>query len=212
MLLYFSKKVIDICKKPLSSRTVLENQMLVGNLKNIKFFKEQFDEHYEGMLEEVATNARLQYYTPNEHIVKQDTFGDTFYIIVKGQCKVLKKVRTVIGTYETKKGKTREKHHEQVKEIMTLNDGDYFGEYALIEKKPRGADVVTVTDCYCLSLDKDSFERIMATKTKRKFLHLLDTLSQNSILREISKNTVKALFMIMERKVFNFGDVIYKQG
>lgn len=43
-------------------------------------------------------------------------------------------------------------------------------------------------------------------------MHLLDTLSCNSILKEISKNTVKALFMIMERKVYNYGDIIYKYG
>ena len=77
------------------------------------------------------------------------------------------------------------------------------------ERKPRGADVIAQTELYALGLDKDSFDRIMSTKTKRQFLHLLDALSCNSILREISKNTVKALFMIMERKVFNYGDVIF---
>lgn len=50
---------------------------------------------------------------------------------------------------------------------MTLKEGDYFGEYALLEKKPRGANVVCITDCHCLSLDKDTFDRIMATKAKR---------------------------------------------
>lgn len=32
------------------------------------------------------------------------------------------------------------------------------------------------------------------------------------MLKDLSKNTIKALFMIMERKVYNYGDVIYKQG
>ncbi|CAD8068950.1 unnamed protein product [Paramecium sonneborni] len=206
------EQIIEIYKKPVLFRKPHETRLLINSLRNIKFFKEQFNEHYEGMLEDVAENAKLHIYSKNETIIKQDTYGDTFYIIIKGQAKVVKRVVTNVGSYITKKGKKRDKYHEQIKEIMTLNDGDYFGELALLERKPRGADVISVTDSYILGLDKDSFDRIMATKTKRQFLHLLDTLSCNSILKEISKNTVKALFMIMERKVYNYGDIIYKYG
>ncbi|CAD8155566.1 unnamed protein product [Paramecium octaurelia] len=206
------EQIIEICKKPVLFRKPHETRLLINSFRNIKFFKEQFNEHYEGMLEDVAENAKLHVYSKNETIIKQDTYGDTFYIIIKGQVKVVKRVVTNIGSYITKKGKKRDKYHEQIKEIMTLNDGDYFGELALLERKPRGADVISVTDSFILGLDKDSFDRIMATKTKRQFLHLLDTLSCNSILKEISKNTVKALFMIMERKVYNYGDIIYKYG
>ena len=31
-----------------------------------------------------------------------------------------------------KKGKKKEKYHEIIKEIKTLNEGDYFGELALL--------------------------------------------------------------------------------
>lgn len=127
------------------------------------------------MLEDVAENAKLHIYSKNETIIKQDSFGDTFYVIIKGLVKVVKRVVTSVGSFINKKGKKREKFHEQIKEIMQLQDGDYFGELALLvnlyfyfkERKPRGADVIAITDTYVLGLDKDSFDRIMSTKTKR---------------------------------------------
>ncbi|CAK62252.1 unnamed protein product (macronuclear) [Paramecium tetraurelia] len=206
------EQIVEICLKPVLFRTSKETTLLKDSLRNIKFFQEQFTDHYEEMLEDVAENARLHIYSKDQVIIKQDTYGDTFYIIIKGEVKVLKRVVTVIGTFTTKKGKQKDKFHEELKEITTLKDGEYFGELALLERKPRGADIVAMTDCFILELDKDSFDRIMSTKAQRQFLHLLETLSCNVMLKDLSKNAIKALFMIMERKVYNYGDVIYKQG
>jgi CRP-like cAMP-binding protein len=42
----------------------------------------------------------------------------------------------------------------------TLNEGDFFGEMALLERKPRSADVVTITSCTTLVLDVADFYRL----------------------------------------------------
>ena len=57
-----------------------------------------------------------------------------------------------------------------------LTDGDCFGELALLFRRPRAATVVCETDCFFITLDKDSFERIVATKAKRAHIHLLQKL------------------------------------
>jgi len=41
-----------------------------------------------------------------------------------------------------------------------LRDGDFFGEMALLERKPRSADVVTRTHCTVLVLDVAHFYQL----------------------------------------------------
>lgn len=42
----------------------------MDQLRGIKFFQEQFNEHYEEMLEDVAENAKLHIYSKNEVIIQ----------------------------------------------------------------------------------------------------------------------------------------------
>ena len=46
---------------------------------------------------------------------------------------------------------------------MQYSKGSYFGELALIHNAPRAANVIAKTDTVVVSLDKDSFKRIMGT-------------------------------------------------
>lgn len=53
------------------------------------------------------------------------------------------------------------KEGEEAKEIAKYNTGDYFGERALLVNEPRAANVIAVTDCKLVSLDRHSFKRLM---------------------------------------------------
>jgi cAMP-dependent protein kinase regulator len=44
---------------------------------------------------------------------------------------------------------------------MHYNTGDYFGERALIQNEPRAANVVAVTQCTVVSMDRHSFKRLL---------------------------------------------------
>ena len=61
--------------------------------------------------------------------------GNRFYIIVRGTVQVLK------GS----------------KRIATLQDGDYFGEIALLNDSPRTATVQAIRECICISLNRQTF-------------------------------------------------------
>jgi cAMP-dependent protein kinase regulator len=44
---------------------------------------------------------------------------------------------------------------------MTYKAGDFFGERALIKNEPRAANVVAVSECVLLSLDRHSVKRLL---------------------------------------------------
>jgi CRP-like cAMP-binding protein len=45
--------------------------------------------------------------------------------------------------------------------IATLREGEFFGEMALLDRKPRSADVVTLTPCTLLVLEVAEFYQLI---------------------------------------------------
>jgi ATP-binding cassette subfamily B protein len=60
---------------------------------------------------------------------------------------------------------------EEEKLIAVLQDGDHFGEIALIQDAPRMATVRTRTDCVFLTLVSDEFRELLrhSPELRRKF-------------------------------------------
>ncbi|KAH7286737.1 hypothetical protein KP509_32G020900 [Ceratopteris richardii] len=65
--------------------------------------------------------------------------------------KFLQDVPLLKGDAEAKKGGNV---------LMRYKRGDYFGELALLNKKPRAATVCAVTKCKCATIDRKSFKRL----------------------------------------------------
>ncbi|KAL6050502.1 cAMP-dependent protein kinase type I-alpha regulatory subunit [Balamuthia mandrillaris] len=113
---------------------------------------------YESFLEKVPILAPLSKYErltvadalepalfkDGEVIVHQGAEGDTFYIIVEGEVKVLQK-----------------QENGEAAEIARLHSSSYFGEISLLTNRPRAATVVAVGDCKCVKMDRDRFVRVM---------------------------------------------------
>lgn len=91
-------------------------------------------------------------YHQGSKIIKKGDIGDKFYIIRSGNVSVLGddlEQRKIYGVY------------------------DYFGEAALLNDKPRSADVVAATDVVLYSIDKEGFlSFINGTELKRTFKRL----------------------------------------
>ena len=65
---------------------------------------------------------------------------------------------------------------EEPKEVKKYFEGEYFGERALLKNEPRAANVIAVTDCQLVSMDRHSFKRLMG--------NLEDLLKRNMELYE----------------------------
>jgi CRP-like cAMP-binding protein len=72
-------------------------------------------------------------------LVEEGTIGREFYFILDGTASVQRKGR----------------------KIATLGPGRYFGELALLDRKPRSASVVSETEMTLLVLDQRSFSSLL---------------------------------------------------
>jgi ATP-binding cassette subfamily B protein len=82
----------------------------------------------------------------DQTVIREGEVGDKFYIIVRGKTSV-----TVTGS------------DGQVQEVAPMQDGDYFGEIALLESGKRKATVRTLLPCLFLTLERKHFENLLAS-------------------------------------------------
>jgi CRP-like cAMP-binding protein len=90
-------------------------------------------------------------FSEGETLIEMGKPAGTFHIITKGKVKVVLPERIEGG------------RDRRVSEIILniLNEGDCFGEYSLIEKKPGSASVIGQQSGEVLKLDKTRFEDLM---------------------------------------------------
>lgn len=84
-------------------------------------------------------------FVDGEEVVKQGEPGDEFFIIIEGLATVLQR--------KTEDG--------EVLVVGELKQSDYFGEIALLLKRPRAATVKAVGPLKCVKLDRARFERVL---------------------------------------------------
>ncbi|XP_026844637.1 cGMP-dependent protein kinase, isozyme 1 [Drosophila persimilis] len=101
----------------------------------------------EELLAKIADVLELEFYAAGTYIIRQGTAGDSFFLISQGNVRVTQKL-TPNALEET--------------ELRTLSRGDYFGEQALINEDKRTANIIALPPgVECLSLDTDSFKRLI---------------------------------------------------
>ena len=81
-----------------------------------------------------------------KRILEEGDPGDKLYIIARGSAEV----------------RTRGPDGEE-RTVAVLQDGDVFGEIALLDDVPRNASIVTRTPCFMLTLGRQQFDHILAT-------------------------------------------------
>ncbi|XP_020351600.2 cGMP-dependent protein kinase 1-like [Oncorhynchus kisutch] len=123
-------------------RTIMTNkskkkrEQLMGFLKTSQTLKALND----SQLSKIIDSMEEVKYQNNDVIVREGAEGNTFYIILKGEVKVTKKL------------------NGQEKQIRKMGKGEHFGELALIREILRTATCTAVGPVTCFSIDKEVFE------------------------------------------------------
>ncbi|MBE7413174.1 MAG: Crp/Fnr family transcriptional regulator [Leptospiraceae bacterium] len=97
-------------------------------------------------------------FQPNEMIFCEYEPGNDFYLIQEGKVKITKTVGASIKTLDI------------------LQDGDIFGEMAILEEQPRSATATAMTEVRALNFNRANFELLM-TKNPQLALKLLTIFS-----------------------------------
>jgi CRP-like cAMP-binding protein len=90
-------------------------------------------------LRRLADQAEEVGYQPGATIVSDGDEGDTFFVILEGEAKVVRGNRT----------------------LSTMGPGEFFGEISLLDGGPRTASVVADTPVVAARLSKRSFDRMV---------------------------------------------------
>jgi len=98
-----------------------------------------------GLLEKILSMINYYQYDRGEKICRQGDPGDTFFVLSEGKLKV--SVREAFFLSRT---------------LATFSAGDYFGEMALLERKPRNATVACEEDSKIFILTAEHFGQVLA--------------------------------------------------
>lgn len=88
----------------------------------------------------LADALSTEIYHAGDAIVTEGEVGEKFYLIESGSCEILKKGEGVVGT---------------------IGKGNYFGEVALLNDKPRQATVTATNNVIVATLGKSGFTRLL---------------------------------------------------
>jgi CRP-like cAMP-binding protein len=87
----------------------------------------------------IARQARFAEFARGETVVSTGAPADSFYVVLSGEAKVLGKPTA-----------------------RTLGTGDYFGEMAVLDGKPRSATVVATKELHVMLVPRRSFLQLVA--------------------------------------------------
>ncbi|MFK7695125.1 ABC transporter transmembrane domain-containing protein [Paenibacillus sp. HJGM_3] len=115
-------------------------QVESNRLRQLPFFR-SIDS---GALDEISRLFVTEKFEAGATVVEQGDQGDKFYLIARGKVEVM---------IAAERGERRK--------VAVLEDGDHFGEIALMQHIPRTATIVTATPCWLLSLSYNHFHPLL---------------------------------------------------
>ncbi|KAL4461406.1 hypothetical protein ABPG73_017683 [Tetrahymena malaccensis] len=211
---FLIEEVIKLLKINSKFRTYKDSRIITKYVSNLSFFKNHFGKNHEAMILQCAQFFKYQFCKSEEKVFEQGEVGDKFYVILRGKVSIhvdFKRQDTSSEQQNQRGGGGEDVLIEKV-HIRDLNEGESFGELALIDKKPRSATVTCLTDCHFITFDKISFDKIIKNQQIKQFKEELLRLKKNYLFSRFSGNSLKTLYLLFQIIPYKKGDVIVKEG
>jgi len=98
--------------------------------------------------EQIASNGTAiirETYAPNDFIFFEGDIESHFYIVETGKVQIF----------------TKNKAGKRI-DIMVVDDGESFGEFALLDNKPRSASAQAVTETSVIKVSAEGYEQLLS--------------------------------------------------
>lgn len=141
-------------------------------------------------VEELTRMARRQLFDREEVVFYQGDPGDTFYVILSGQVKV---------------SVTSAEGQEAI--LVMLDEGESFGEFALLDEQPRSATIEATLPTEVLAIRKAEFHRLLhqspdiaigLLRVMTKRLRDTDQLVQDAAFLDVAERLAKKLLSLAD--------------
>jgi hypothetical protein len=128
-------KTVAQSRSAQGERKMLSTVEKVIALKSVDIFSYVPDD----VLADIASILEERRFVAGESIIKKGELGSSMYTIVSGRVRV----------------------HDEHNQFNMLEDGDVFGEMALLDTAPRSASVTAIDDTLLLRLEQDLFYELL---------------------------------------------------
>jgi len=99
------------------------------------------------VIKELSEYFLTETFEPGTLVITEGAKGDKFNIAVRGRLQVLKKGPDGVN-----------------QAVAVLEDGDHFGEIALLKSVPRTASILAISHTSCLSLSHEHFMKLVESQ------------------------------------------------
>uniref|UniRef100_K3WEA6 cGMP-dependent protein kinase n=1 Tax=Globisporangium ultimum (strain ATCC 200006 / CBS 805.95 / DAOM BR144) TaxID=431595 RepID=K3WEA6_GLOUD len=144
----------------------------------------------QGEIDEMIDVMAMATIQAGENVISQGTPGNCFYVLESGSCDIIVD-NELVGKY---------------------NNGDAFGELALLYNCPRAATIRAITGCILWTVERTTFRKIMATTASATQLARVNFLKNVELLQRLSNNQLQKVAAALKLQRFNDGDYIIRQG
>lgn len=141
---------------------MISTEARISLLKKSHLFHGLTDEELHAIAEQFTETS----YEEGEVIITQGEKGDNFFMINRGDVKVVRK------------------RNNQEQKLAMLVTGDYFGEMALVSNRPRSATVIAIAPTNTLVLTREGFQHLLHKYPKLK-INLEVTISTRMLARSL---------------------------
>ena len=116
--------------------------LVLNILRSMDLFHSLTEEEHMSIVNQIT----MQYFPPNYTLFEKGQTGEAMYIIKTGRVKIV----------------------DQPTTLASLSNGDFFGEMALIENRPRMASAITESEAEIFVLKKAEFLALLESSPSIK--------------------------------------------